>query len=172
MSLYRFVWGPLSALVLAMAVLACGMDQAHKWWMLGPYDITARQPVPVTGFLDLVMVWNRGISYGLLAQNSSLGRWLLITLAFVVAFGLWLWAVRARTPLGAAATGLVIGGALGNGIDRVVHGAVADFFLVHAFDFNWYVFNVADVAIVIGVVLLLFDTPGQVPKTPRNTPQP
>lgn len=150
--------GPLSRLGLAVAVLAFGLDQLHKWWMLGPFDIAARQPVTVAPFLDLVLTWNRGISYGWFAQHSELGRWALIGLSLAITGGLWLWLARVRHPLAAAALGLVIGGALANALDRILRGAVADFFLFHAFGYSWYVFNVADAAIVAGVGLLLYES--------------
>ncbi len=152
------LFGPLSALGLAFAVLAFGLDQAMKWWMLGPFDIAARQPVRVTPFLDLVLAWNRGVSYGMFEQESEAGRWVLIGISIVAAVVLWGWMARARRPVTAAALGLVIGGALGNALDRFVHGAVADFFLAHAWGYSWYVFNLADTAIVVGVALLLYES--------------
>lgn len=152
------VWGPLSRLGLVMAVLAFVLDQAHKWWMLGPFDIQSRGRVTVTPFFDLVLGWNRGISYGLFPQDSELGRYALIALAVVISAGLWIWLARAVRPLTAAALGLVIGGALANALDRLIHSAVADFFLLHAFGYNWYIFNLADVAIVAGVAVLLYES--------------
>ena len=126
--------------------------------MLGPFDIAGRQPVTVAPFLDLVLAWNHGISYGWFAQESDAGRWALIGLSLVVTLGLWFWLARASRAVAAVALGLVIGGALGNMMDRVVHGAVADFFLFHGFGFSWYVFNIADSAIVAGVILLLYES--------------
>ncbi len=155
MSLRLKFWGPLSALGFVLAVLSFAIDQAHKWWMLGPYDITGKGRVTVTPFLDLVIGWNRGISYGLFAGT---GRWLLILLAVAVSAALWVWLARTDRPLTAAGLGLVIGGALANAMDRVIHGAVADFFLFHAYGFSWYVFNLADVAIVAGVAALLYES--------------
>lgn len=150
--------GPLTKLGLVVAVAAFALDQAHKWWMLGPFDIAARQPVRVTPFLDLVLGWNRGISYGWFAQETDAGRWGLIGLSILVSAALWLWLAQARRRMTAAALGLVIGGALANTMDRVVHGAVADFFLLHAAGFSWYVFNTADIAIFAGVALLLYES--------------
>ena len=150
--------GPLTSLGLAVACAIFIVDQVHKWWMLGPFDIAGRQPVTVAPFFDLVLAWNRGISYGWFAQDTDAGRWGLIGLSVVVTAGLWLWLAQARRALAAAALGLVIGGALANTVDRIVHGAVADFFLLHGFGFNWYVFNTADMAIVAGVGLLLYES--------------
>ena len=152
------VAGRLSGMGLAVAVVVFVVDQVHKWWMLGPFDIAARQPVHVAPFLDLVLAWNQGISYGWFAQDTDAGRWALIGLSVLVTIGLWLWLAKARRPIAAAALGLVIGGALGNTVDRIVHGAVADFFLFHGFGFNWYVFNIADAGIVAGVGLLLYES--------------
>jgi signal peptidase II len=150
--------GPLSKLGLAIATAVFLLDQLHKWWMLGPFDIAARQPVRVTPFFDLVLAWNRGISYGWFAQESEAGRWGLIGLSILVTIGLWLWLAQIGRPIAAAALGLVIGGALANTLDRIIHGAVADFFLLHGFGFSWYVFNIADMAIVAGVGLLLTES--------------
>lgn len=148
----RARWAGLAATLVALAA-----DQVHKLWMLGPFDIGRKGQVPVAPFLDLVMVWNRGVSYGLLTQDSALGRGLLIGfgLAGSALFGWWLW--RAERTLAALSLGLVVGGALSNVVDRIVHGAVADFFLFHVGSFQWYVFNLADVWIVAGVVGLMFD---------------
>ena len=152
------LWGPLSALGSAMAVAAFALDQAHKWWMLGPFSIEHKGRVTITPFLDLVMAWNRGISYGWFAQHSAAGRMALIALSVIISIALWFWLARMTRPLSAAAVGLVVGGALANALDRIVHGAVADFFLFHAFGYSWYVFNLADVAIVAGVALLMYES--------------
>ena len=140
---------------LATAAIAVGLDQAHKAWMLGPFALPDKGRVTLTPFLDIVMVWNRGISYGLLSQDGGAGRLVLIGigLAGAVLFGWWLWTTRGI--LAAASLGLIIGGALSNVIDRVRHGAVADFFLFHVGGFEWYVFNLADVWIVAGVAGLV-----------------
>lgn len=139
----------------ATAIAGLAVDQIHKAWMLGPFAIEEKGRVAVTPFLDLVLVWNNGVSYGLLPQQGDLGRWLLIGFGLFGAllFGWWLWTAGRILP--ALALGLVIGGAVSNAIDRVIHGAVADFFLLHAGGFEWYVFNLADVWIVAGVVGLL-----------------
>jgi signal peptidase II len=139
----------------ATAVLGVLIDQAFKAWMLGPFDIAARGRVQLAPFLDLVLVWNRGISYGLLTQDGNLGRWMLVALGIggAILFGWWLWATRGL--LAALSLGLVIAGALSNVIDRLVHGAVADFFLFHVGAFEWYVFNLADAWIVAGAIGLV-----------------
>ena len=149
-----------TGLVTALLVLA--LDQASKLWLLFGYELGQKGVVRLTPFLDLVLTWNYGISYGLF-QQAGAGRWVLIgiALAAVVALSVWLW--RAETRLTALALGLIIGGAIGNnGIDRIAYGAVADFVHFHittaSIDFSWYVFNVADAAIVAGVAGLLYES--------------
>ena len=142
---------------VVVTLLALALDQLSKWWMLHVYKLAERGRVEVTPFFDLVMLWNTGISYGLFPQESDLGRYLLIGFSFLVSAALFVWMLRSHSGLLAIALGLIIGGALGNAIDRLVYGAVADFVSLHAFGFYWYVFNVADVAIVAGVGLLILD---------------
>lgn len=150
-------WGPLSRLGLLVAAVAFALDQLHKWWMLSVLGI-AEGAITVGPYLDLVLVWNRGVSYGWFQQDSSLGLYILIALTAIAVIGLIIWLAMCDGALVALALGLIIGGALGNGTDRLVHGAVADFFSFHAFGFRWYVFNLADVAIVAGVAILLYDS--------------
>jgi signal peptidase II len=138
-------------------LITLAIDQGFKLWMLLGYDIADHGVVAVGPYLDLVMAWNTGISYGLFQQDGEFGRWVLIGIKAlaVLVFGAWM--LKAETRLTALGLGLIIGGALGNGIDRVVWGAVADFFSFHVGSFRWYVFNLADAAIVVGVILLLYD---------------
>jgi signal peptidase II len=144
-------------IVAAAALLA---DQLSKNLLLYGWDFRALGPaarVPVLPFFDMVMVWNRGVSYGLLPASSAAGVvfWVVLSLAAVVALGWWL--AKADNKILAVGLGLVIGGALGNVIDRVIYGAVADFFHFYAFGHDWYVFNVADAAITVGVPVLLLE---------------
>jgi signal peptidase II len=154
----RFLFGPQTPLGLYVAAIALIADQVTKAWMLYGYDIGAKGVVTVTPFFDLVLVWNRGVSYGLLPQDSDFGRWALVLFAFAAALALVIWLARVTSPLAAAAMGLVIGGAVGNAIDRILYGAVADFFSFHAYGYQWYIFNIADVAIVAGVIGLLYES--------------
>lgn len=156
--LRRWFWGPYSPLGLLVALATLVADQGNKLWMLYVYDIGTKQPVEVTPFFDLILVWNKGISYGLLQQDELLGRLALVAFAIVVSLALIAWLARISTGLTAVAIGLIVGGAAGNAIDRAVHGAVADFYSFHAFGFQWYIFNIADVAIVAGVIGLLYDS--------------
>ncbi len=149
------LWNPLSPLVLGLAALVFAVDQAHKYWMISVYRIAEKSPVALTSFFDLVMVWNRGVSYGLLTTHT---QELLIAMSLAITALLWFWACRTDRALSAAALALVIGGALANAFDRGLRGAVADFFHFHYGDFSWYVFNLADVAIVAGVGLLLYES--------------
>lgn len=147
---------------LLVAAITCIADQFSKLWILFVFDLRDRGAVVVTPFMDLVMTWNRGISYGLFQQDSWLGQWPLLAVTVVALVLLWLWLIRAESRLTALSLGLIIGGAIGNSIDRIAYGAVADFVLLHlttsTYRFNWYVFNVADVAIVAGVIGILFET--------------
>jgi signal peptidase II len=155
-------WGPLTGFGLAVAAAAAALDQASKLWLLFVFDLGARGIVTLTPFLDLVLTWNTGISYGLFRQEGPLGQWALLALKLIAVALLWIWLSRATWRTTAVALGLIIGGALGNAIDRFAYGAVADFVLFHVttanFSFKWYVFNLADVAIVAGVVGLLYET--------------
>ena len=148
-------FAPMGA-VIVLATLV--IDQVHKWWMLHVYDIANKGRVEVLPFLDLVYVKNIGISYSLFNQSSQAGQYVLAAFAVAASMGLWMWLNRSRGRLMMWSLALIIGGALGNGIDRMVLGGVADFFSAHAFGFYWYVFNIADVAIVAGVVGLLYES--------------
>jgi len=146
----------------AAAAAALVLDQAHKHWMLAAYGVEAHAPIPLAPFLDVVMSWNRGISYSLFTAGDDAGRWLLAGFQALIIAGLVVWLWRGARGLSAIGLGLVIGGALGNLVDRLVHGAVADFFWLHTElpvgPLANYVFNVADVAITFGVGLLLLDS--------------
>jgi signal peptidase II len=151
------LWGAYSGFGLVIAVLALAADQLNKYWMIEIYGIGERGRVAVTSYLDLVMLWNPGISFGQLPQDSDLGRYLLIGFSIAAAIALAIYLAYAHSRLIAASVGLIIGGAIGNVIDRIVHGAVADFFSFHYAGYYWYVFNIADVAITLGVFGLLID---------------
>ena len=146
------------AVGFAVAVAALALDQGNKLWLIDVFDIAARQPVGLAPFLDVVMARNPGISYSLLSAHSAAGRWGLFAFAVLATLGLsgWLW--RTRTWAVATGLGLILGGALGNAVDRFRYGWVADFYYFHVGAFHWYVFNLADVAITAGVALLLIDS--------------
>jgi signal peptidase II len=145
---------------LAIAVLAFVADQGHKNAMLyglGFADMQPGERVPVTSFFDLVMVWNPGISYGLFPASGPWGTALQIslTLAMIAFMSWWLW--RSGSLAVTVGCGLVVGGGLGNLLDRLVYGRVADFFHFYAFNYHWYVFNIADVAVTLGAVAFIYD---------------
>jgi signal peptidase II len=152
-----YLWGPLSWLGVTVALLACLADQITKLWILYIFDLGGRRVVPLAPVLDLTLIWNSGISYGLFQHESPRWQWVLFAVKALAVGLLWVWLTRAGSRLAAIALGLIIGGALGNSIDRLLYGAVADFVHFHIGSFSWYVFNVADTAIVAGVVGLLYD---------------
>ncbi len=155
-------WGRFSGLGLAVAVATAAIDQATKLWLIYVFDLGAKIPVRITPFLDLVLVWNKGISYGLFQQQGALGQWILLAIKAAAIVCLWVWLSRTGSRLTAVALGLITGGAVGNAIDTFVHEGVADFVLFHittqTIHFNWYVFNFADTAIVAGVAGLLYES--------------
>jgi signal peptidase II len=157
-----YLYGPLSRLGLVAAVIACLADQASKVWLLFSFDLANRGIVHLTPFLDFVLTWNTGISYGLFQQESEIGRLVLLGLKLIGLAVLWIWLARAESKLTALSLGLIIGGGIGNAIDRLAYGAVMDFVLFHittpTFNFVWYVFNLADAAIVAGVAGLLYES--------------
>lgn len=142
---------------LAALLATLVLDQASKLWLYRGTDLVLTQPWRLGPYAEFVVVWNRGVSYGLFQQEGGFGRWLLVTVSLAAAAGLAWWMLRARTGLLALALGLVAGGALGNAVDRVAYGAVFDFVHLHAGAWSWYVFNLADAAIVAGVVGLVLD---------------
>jgi signal peptidase II len=162
----RMVW-----LGLAVAAAALALDQAVKYYFLyglGMISCCVKGPtlveqcnlcsiIEVTPFFSINMVWNYGVSFGLFPAEDDVARFILIGFQIFVSLALFVWLLSVRHVILAAAIGLVIGGALGNVIDRFIYGAVADFFDFHLFGYHWYIFNVADAAIVVGVALLLLD---------------
>jgi signal peptidase II len=142
---------------LFVAAIVVGLDQVTKWWIVEVVMVSPRV-IEITPFFNLVMGWNRGISFGFFNNDSPVNSWLLpLVTAMIVGF-LAIWLIRARDVWTCMALGLIIGGALGNLIDRLRYGAVADFLDVHAFGYHWPAFNVADAAITVGAVLLIWDS--------------
>ena len=139
---------------LSLAALVIVLDQLLKWWITAVVMDPPRE-IEVTGFFNLVMAWNRGISFSLFRSDWGAGPYLWSGLAVAVAVGLAWWLGRVHHRLTATALGLVIGGALGNAIDRLRLGAVADFLDFHWQGYHWPAFNLADSAISVGIVLLV-----------------
>jgi signal peptidase II len=149
---------------LAALLATLGLDQATKLGLYFGTDLVLTQPWRLTSFAEFLVVWNRGVSYGMFQQEGSLGRWILVMVSCVAAIALILWMRRAESRLLGLALGLVAGGAIGNAIDRAAYGAVFDFVHLHWGRWSWYVFNVADAAIVAGVVGLILDSVRPAPK--------
>lgn len=142
----------------ALAALTLGLDQLSKWWIIGGLKLPAVGTVPVLPFLSFTWVENRGVSMGLFAMDGAAGRWLLVAIAAAIAVVVSVWIGRTRDPVERTALALVLGGAIGNIVDRVRFGYVADFLHLHVGSWSFYVFNVADAAITVGVALLLLRT--------------
>jgi lipoprotein signal peptidase len=146
---------------LPVAALLLALDQASKWWILEVVRLPEMRNIPLLAAgpfgLDLTMVWNRGVTFGLLSGDGPFNQLILALLALAIALLLLRWMARAETRWVAGALGAVVGGAVGNVIDRLRFGAVVDFVDVFAWDWHWYVFNLADAAIVCGVAVLLAD---------------
>ncbi len=152
------VWGSYSLTGVSVAAAACLIDQFYKIWMVGLFESGRLHKIVLAPFFDVILVWNPGISYGLFPQDSDAGKWALIAFSAAAVLALFYWLAQIESRLPANAAGLIIGGALGNVIDRLHYGKVADFFSFHVGGFNWYIFNLADVAIVAGVAGLLYDS--------------
>jgi signal peptidase II len=152
---------PLRAGIIA-ALVALVLDQASKLWLLYVFDLGRRGVVRVTPFFDLWLAWNVGISFGWFQNDSLVAQVILNLVKAAAVIALAVWMAWSRTMLATIALGLIIGGAIGNAIDRFAYGAVVDFALFHVEiagqTYNWYVFNLADVAIVAGVAALLYDS--------------
>src|SRR3569623_2409849 len=164
---------PLLRSGVIAAVVTLIVDQASKHWLLHVFDIGHRGMVQVTLFFNLVLAWNTGISYGWLQNMGTTGQTLLMAGKAVAVVLLANWMARSQTRLAVLGLGLIIGGAIGNDIDRIAYGAVVDFALFHVAvagkTYSRYVFNLADAAIVAGVGALLYDSlfASSAAKTPR-----
>jgi len=192
MPLPKYLYGSWTGFGILVAAVTAAADQAMKLWLLlafkggpaTPGHIVDLAMLPwnradsfhrsLTAFVDLELTWNTGISYGLFPQTGPLGQWALLAVKALAVVLLWIWLAHATSRLTALALGLIIGGALGNAIDRALHGAVVDFVLFHITTatrtFNWYVFNLADVGIVAGVIGLLYES--TFAKAPQKRPDP
>lgn len=149
---------PARRLGLLTVLIIFISDQLLKCWLLYGVGLAENGPFDLAPFLTIVLAWNRGISYGLFQQGTDLGRWLLVAISFVAAIWLWRWMWRTESRFTVFSLALIIGGALGNGLDRAWYGAVVDFVHLHWGNFSWYIFNIADVAIVVGVLGLLYES--------------
>lgn len=166
---------------LAVAALVVGLDQATKWWIAtgvfgrsfadrGLFEafVPARR-IEVTGFVNLVLTGNTGVSFGLFQTDSPLGAWVFAAVAVAIIGGLLIWLAKVRQRWLAAGIGLVIGGAVGNVVDRIRFGAVIDFLDFHLAGYHWPAFNLADSAITVGVALLFADALFRRRQSHKNT---
>jgi signal peptidase II len=144
----------LGGFLLALTVLV--LDQATKWLALASLD--PYEPMVVTPFFNLVLVWNRGVSFGMLSGDPAWGPWYLTGMSAAIGAFLIVWLYRESRMVTRVALWLVLAGAVGNIIDRLRFGAVVDFLDFHAFGYHWPAFNVADSAIVVGAGLILLDS--------------
>jgi lipoprotein signal peptidase len=148
----------LTGFGVCAGLLVLAADQASKWWILHGINLPQVRQIVLLPVLNLTMVWNRGVTFGLL---NGTGRWsylLLAAVALLVVVALGVWLRRAESAVAAAALGAIAGGAVGNVIDRLRFGAVVDFIDAHIGDWHWYVFNIADSAIVCGVIALILES--------------
>jgi signal peptidase II len=141
---------------LALAAVVFVLDQLTKWWILEKVMQPPRV-IPITPFFNLVLGWNRGVSFGLFNTDSAINDWLLPLITAGIAFSLVIWLRRAERRRVAVGLALIVGGAVGNLIDRLRFGAVADFLDIHVFGWHWPAFNVADSGITIGAMVILAD---------------
>jgi len=142
---------------LGLAALVTFLDQLSKWWILTSVMQPPRS-IEVLPFFNLVLTHNRGVSFGLFAAGSETGKWMLVGLALVITAFLVHWLYKATTGWNVLSLGMIIGGAIGNVVDRVRFGAVVDFLDFHAFDYHWPAFNLADVGIAIGAAILIIES--------------
>ncbi|MCE2510355.1 MAG: signal peptidase II [Alphaproteobacteria bacterium] len=152
---------------LWIATVILALDQAVKWWLLNHVLTGPEAYPPITPFFSLVRVWNQGISFGILGGDNAPYPLLLVVLAFSVSFVLMIWLGRTGRPWICWGLGFIIGGALGNAVDRLRYGAVFDFLDFHAFGVHWPAFNLADAAITVGVGMILIDALLERRETPK-----
>lgn len=150
----RQFWTQRAWMVLLVCMVGVAGDQLTKYWVLEKFQSQGADPLPLTPFLDITLVYNAGISYGLLQQETLLGQRLLFLGSLLLIVLLWMISLRVSTGRNCFALSLILAGALGNSIDRFRFGAVVDFIHIHFGNFSWYVFNLADCLISIGALLL------------------
>ena len=152
MQMSKHVWQGLG-----LAALVAALDQLSKWIIVA-HVMNPPVQIEVTSFFNLVLAHNRGVSFGMFAAGSELGKWILVGLALIISGFLVRWLFQSSSPFSIIALGLILGGAVGNVIDRVLIGAVVDFLDFHAFGTHWPAFNVADTTIFLGAAGLIFES--------------
>ncbi|NDF11878.1 MAG: signal peptidase II [Proteobacteria bacterium] len=138
---------------LWVAALIFALDQGHKWYMISVLDIADKSPILLLPFFSLVMVWNPGISFGMFG-GLDYSHYIFTGLAVAISGFLVFWLRSVTQTVSATAIGFIIGGALGNAVDRLRFGAVADFLDFHVGMHHWPAFNIADASIFTGAVIL------------------
>ncbi len=142
---------------LLLAAIVVGLDQLSKWWIL-EYVMNPPQLIEVTSFFNIVLAYNRGVSFGMFAAGSETEKWALVGVAFLILLFLLRWLWQSSRSWSVIALALIIGGAVGNVIDRVMIGAVVDFLDFHVAGWHWPAFNVADSCICVGAAGLIFES--------------
>jgi signal peptidase II len=133
------------------------LDFSSKYYLVNYYDLGSKGRVYLTPFLDFILVLNPGISFGIFSNGDDIQRWILSIISILVIFYLYYWSTKSPSKLTKISLFIMIGGALGNVLDRLTYGKVIDFISLHVFDYYWYVFNIADIAIVLGGLMILID---------------
>lgn len=142
---------------ISAAALSFGIFVADQWSKAIVLDWFSAHhgKITLTSFLNIVLAWNKGISYGLFQASNPYGIWILIAVAVMISFILIWWIIKAEDLFSTLCFSMILGGAFGNVFDRIQFGAVVDFIDFHVFGYHWYTFNVADCGIVVGAALLL-----------------
>ena len=142
---------------LILSIFIFLLDFFSKYFLINFYDLGSKGRVYITSFLDFILVLNPGISFGILSNGEDIQRWILSALSILVIFYLYFWSTKSPSKLTKISLFIMIGGALGNVFDRLIYGKVIDFISLHVFNYYWYVFNIADIAIVLGGFIILID---------------
>ena len=142
---------------LILSIFIFLLDFSSKYYLVNYYDLGSKGRVYLTPFLDFILVLNPGISFGIFSNGDDIQRWILSIISILVIFYLYYWSTKSPSKLTKISLFIMIGGALGNVLDRLTYGKVIDFISLHVFDYYWYVFNIADIAIVLGGLMVLID---------------
>ncbi len=145
------------SLGLLIAIFAFFIDQLSKWWIL-IFVMDPPKVISVTPFFNLVLAWNKGVSFGMFSDQGDSGAWILSVIAILITLVLIFWLIKAKTNVTSLGLGAIIGGAIGNVIDRLTHGAVLDFLDFYVNNFHWPAFNAADSFITIGATILIWES--------------
>ena len=145
------------SLGLLIAILAVFIDQLSKWWIL-VFVMDPPKVISVTPFFNLVLTWNKGVSFGMFNDQGDSGALILSAIAILITLVLIFWLTKAKTNITAIGLSAIIGGAIGNVIDRLTHGAVLDFLDFYVNNVHWPAFNAADSFITIGAITLIWES--------------